>query len=605
MSNFFDALEDDTFDEEPVDLKTFVEDEHYMGLPPMSDKQMELLEAMTQIYKPETIDDLYADTDPRYANYLKSLKIREVVAMIGKGGGKNHTTITAMCRVAYLLLCLKHPASYYGKPKGDSIHMLNVAVNSTQAKNTFFLPFKKRIENSPWFQGKFYAGRSGKIEFDKNITAYSGHSQREAWEGYNLIFVVLDEIAAFKTEAESTGMSSRADTAPEIYKMYKASIASRFPRYGKLCLLSFPRFAGDYITERFNDVVLETEVHEYEKEFLINPDRGDVPGNKLKIQWFEEEVITYEKPYVMAVRYPSWVFNPTFDMEDYVDQFNTDMQDSLSRFACNPPDAIDAFFTDSEKVREAFKEARHPFTDNWQFLPRFIGDKSERYYMHVDLAQKSDRAAVAISHVDRWVRVGSGPYTSVEPVITLDAVRWWTPTAGRNVDFTDIKEFILAVKRRGFSLKKVTFDRWAGSIGLQHELAREGIEVETLSVGREQYNDFQLAVYDGRMQGYNVPLLVDEILGLRVDEKGRVDHTAAGSNDLADAVAGSVHLCMKYEERPFGDEIEVHVLGDEDEEESLVSALLPKEEENERPSIEQNPSMPEEVELYLKDEYVL
>lgn len=605
FNDFLDVLADDTFDEIPVPLKTFVESPDYMNQPPLSPIQLELLEAMTQILTDESLDNVYSDR-PDYCRYLKSLKIREVIAMLGKGAGKNHTTTLAVARVVYLLLCMKDPAQYFGKPPGNDIAILNIAVNSEQAKNTFFIPLKKLIDNSPWFRGKYDAGRSGIIKFDKNVTAYSGHSQREAWEGYNVLFVVLDEIAAYKTQSESTGASHRADTAPAIYDMYRASITSRFPGVGKLCLLSFPRFKGDFITQRFNEVAGEIERVDYSADYAVMPDQPMSEKNKFTISWYEEKILTYNEPYIYAIRAPSWRVNPLRKLEEYVPDFVRNEVDALTRFACNPPDSIDAFFTDQQKVEESFKDVRHPFLDNWQFMPNFVGDSSVRYYMHVDLAQKSDRAAISIAHVEDWVKVGSGSYQSIEPVVKIDAVRWWTPTPGKNVDFTDVKNFINAVKRRGFNLSKVTFDRWAGSAGLQNELAREGIEVETLSVGRGEYNDFQLTVYDGRLRGYHLPLLVDEIFGLRVDGKGRIDHTASGSNDLADAVAGSVHLCLKYESRPDSGEVDIQFLGD-DEDDDGVASLFKRNVKplDEKPAPPRGPSMPVEVEMYLREQNII
>ena len=47
--------------------------------------------------------------------------------------------------------------------------------------------------------------------------------------------------------------------------MYRASVDSRFPDFGKVILLSFPRYKNDYIQERYNAVVadVETVVRDY------------------------------------------------------------------------------------------------------------------------------------------------------------------------------------------------------------------------------------------------------------------------------------------------------------------------------------------------------
>ena len=53
MSDFKDWLEvlsDSPFEEYPVDVVTFVTDRDYLGLPPLSPIQYEIVEAMSQIY---------------------------------------------------------------------------------------------------------------------------------------------------------------------------------------------------------------------------------------------------------------------------------------------------------------------------------------------------------------------------------------------------------------------------------------------------------------------------------------------------------------------------------------------------------------------------
>jgi len=56
---FLEALEDNSFVENPVDARTFVEGEDYLGQPPLSDIQYDIVEAMSQIYK---IEDLQKTT---------------------------------------------------------------------------------------------------------------------------------------------------------------------------------------------------------------------------------------------------------------------------------------------------------------------------------------------------------------------------------------------------------------------------------------------------------------------------------------------------------------------------------------------------------------
>ena len=212
FNDLIDLLDGEEFDERPVDLKTFVTSPDYLGLPALSDYQYTLIEKSSQIYKESTLKKLFGSAE---GERIYKQTCNEVIAQLGKGSGKDYSSTIAVSYIVYLLLCLKDPATYYGKPPGDSIDILNIAINAQQANNVFFKGFKTRINRSPWFTGK-YTEKASEIKFDKNITVHSGHSEREAWEGYNVIVVVLDEISGFSIE-NTTG-HDQAKTADAIYE---------------------------------------------------------------------------------------------------------------------------------------------------------------------------------------------------------------------------------------------------------------------------------------------------------------------------------------------------------------------------------------------------
>ena len=223
FNDLIDILDGEEFDERPVDLKTFVTSPDYLGLPPLSEYQYTLIEKSSQIYKESTLIKLFGEDEGR-RRFKQTCN--EVIAQLGKGSGKDYCSTIAVSYMVYLLLCLKDPATYYGKPPGDSIDILNIAINAQQANNVFFKGFKTRVDRSPWFIGK-YEAKASEMKFNKAITVHSGHSEREAWEGYNVIAVILDEISGFATE-NTTG-HDQAKTADAIYDMYRGSVVSRFP----------------------------------------------------------------------------------------------------------------------------------------------------------------------------------------------------------------------------------------------------------------------------------------------------------------------------------------------------------------------------------------
>jgi hypothetical protein len=452
-------------------------------------------------------------------------------------------------------LCLKDPATYYGKPPGDSIDIINIAIDSQQASNVFFKGFKTRIEKSPWFAGR-YTDKASEVKFDKAITVHSGHSEREAWEGYNVIVVILDEISGFAIE-NTTG-HDQAKTGAAIYDMYRASVDSRFPDFGKVILLSFPRYKNDYIQQRYNAVVADVETVVRDHQFKMDEDLPDgTQGNEFEIQWEEDHILSYKIPRVYALKRPTWEVNPVRKIDDFKVAFFTNPLDALSRFACMPPDAIDAFFKSKEKVEKAFSKA-HLAVDNFGRLEEwFIPDPDKEYFIHVDLAQKHDHCAVAMAHVNKWVNVKvTDTYSQPAPIVEIDAVRFWTPTKDKSVDFTEVKDYILSLKTRGFKIRVCTFDRW-NSHDMMQQLKQYGINTEILSVAKKHYDDMAMVVAEERVVGPHIPLLIDELLQLRI-MRDRVDHPRKGSKDLADAVCGSIYNSISRSKFDTNQEVDIH-----------------------------------------------
>jgi hypothetical protein len=557
FDDFLEALKSDNFAERPVDAKTFVEGEAYLNQPPLSQIQYDIVEAMSQIYKLEDLIELMGETDGRryYNKYTKN----EVILQLGKGSGKDFTSTVACSYIVYKLLCLKDPARYFGKPSGDAIDIINVAINAQQAKNVFFKGFKTKIEKSPWFAGKFNA-KAESIEFDHSITVYSGHSERESHEGLNLILAVLDEISGFATEI-GTG-NDQGKTADNIYKAFRASVDSRFPDLGKVALLSFPRYPGDFISSRYDAVIAEKEVVTKTHRFIMNPELPDnQEGNYLDIEWDEDTIVSYKYPGMFALKRPTWVVNPTRKIDDFKLAFFTDMGDAMQRFACVPTFSSDRFFRQEDKIRSAMS-IRNPLDQYRRFDESFKPDENKTYYVHADLAQKHDKCAVAIAHVDKWVNVQIGKdYQQVMPIVVVDAVAWWEPRTEGPVNLSEVKQWIQNLRRLGFNLGMVSFDRWQ-SFDIQNELKQVGIRTDTVSVAKKHYEDMAMLVYEDRLIMPAIDLLFEELTELKIVKQNRVDHPRKSSKDLADAVCGAIFGAISHTPKDLNLEVEVHTFRD-------------------------------------------
>ena len=553
FDDFLEALADSHFEETPVDAKTFVESPEYLGQPGLSDIQYDIVEAMSQIYRKEDLINIMGEEEGSryYDKYTKN----EIILQLGKGSGKDFTSTVACAYIVYKLLCLKDPAKYFGKPSGDAIDLINVAINAQQAKNVFFKGFKSKIERSPWFAGK-YEAKVDSIGFDKSVTVYSGHSERESHEGLNLLLAVLDEISGFASEV-ATG-NEQGKTADNIYKAFRGSVDSRFPDLGKVVLLSFPRYNGDFISERYEAVIADKEVVSKTHRFIINPLLPeDDKDNWFEIAWDEDHIKSYKYPGVFAIKRPTWEVNPTRQVDDFKIAFMTDLGDAMMRFACVPTYASDAFFKQADKVR-ACMTARNPLDQFRRFEENFKPDPDKVYYVHADLAQKHDKCAVAIAHVEKWVNVQViKDYEQISPIVVVDAVAWWEPKVEGPVNLSEVKQWIQNLRRLGFNIGLVTFDRWQ-SFDIQNELQAVGMRTETVSVAKKHYEDMAMLVYEQRLVMPAIELLFEELTELKIMKNDKVDHPRKKSKDLADAVCGSIFGAISYTPRDQNLEVEVH-----------------------------------------------
>lgn len=542
FSDFFEALKDENFEETPVDARTFVESPDYLGQPGLSDIQYDIVEAMSQIYKKEDLQNIMGDVEGAkyHAKYTKN----EIILQLGKGSGKDFTSTVACAYIVYKLLCLKDPARYYGKPSGDAIDIINIAINAQQAKNVFFKGFKSKIERSPWFAGKFNS-KVDSIEFDKEITVYSGHSERESHEGLNLMVAILDEISGFASEV-LTG-NEQGKTADNIYKAFRGTVDSRFPDLGKVVLLSFPRYTGDFISKQYDEAIAEKEVIERTHKFVLNPDLPeDAPENTFEISWEEDHILSYKIPGIFALKRPTWEVNPTRKIEDFKIAFHKDLADAMMRFACVPTYSSDTFFKQRDKVEKCMS-IRNPVDNLRRFEESFVPDPEKIYFVHADLAQKHDKCAVAIAHVDKWVNIQViKDYEQVAPIVVVDAVAWWEPRVEGPVDLSEVKHWIQNLRRQGFNIGLTTFDRWQ-SFDIQQELKAVGMRTDTLSVAKKHYEDLAMLIYEERVVMPHIPLLFEEMTELKITDNGKkVDHPRKKSKDLADAMCGAVFNAISH-----------------------------------------------------------
>jgi len=500
-------LRHEELDEYPVPIDVFVSDRRYLGLPPLSEIQTEIVKNSTQIFKLDTLIKLHGEEEGLriYDTYTQN----EVICQLGKGSGKDHCARITLAYTVYLLHCLRDPLGYYGKATGVYVDLLNLAVNAQQAQRVFFEPFKNLLLSSPWFNEQGFEPRVSEIFFfSRPVRCFSGHSESEGWEGYEVMTIILDEIAAFKTDNELKGDVRSKGSASAIYNMSKLSVMSRFPEIGKCILLSFPRYKGDFIQQRFDSSIEKNE------------------------------------PKTWAIKAATWEVNPTIERHQLESEYIRNPVEARARFECEPPHMEDAFFRDADLVRNAFNATEDPMEEDGSYKKWFNGSDDFTRFIHVDLALKRDRAALSMVHCPGIKNINTGLGVESLPVINVDLVKSWSAAPGDEINFSGIRGLIVDLCRR-FSVGIVSFDQWQ-SVEMIQSLKAMGINADFHSVKKTDYDTLMTSIYDKRLRGYwNEILVEDELLKLKLLNGTKIDHPTSGSKDLADSVAGAVFQAVQ------------------------------------------------------------
>ena len=510
------------FEFEPVPLKEFIRGKRFLGLPELSPKQYEAIDYATQIYYTDTLKKL---------GWKRLRYVNELVLLWGKGSGKDFVARVMLLRIAYLLLALRNPQAYFYSPEmscgSESIHMLNTASTKDQAANVFFSPLRRYVKNSPFFQGRAEVLAS-EIRFEKAITLISGHSEAEAQEGLNLMIVILDEIAAFKTDEEVADLKRtrlRKNIPMSANSLHDLAMTSimRFPKVGKVVSLSFPRFKGDFITTRYDEGKNDSKIYtSFGATFDINP---------------------------------------TKKASDFAHEKKRNPIRFACRILCEPKVAEDAFFKNHVAINRAFNRD----------LPNPIDMETGRYkswfrctddffrFGHVDLAKNRCRAAFSFVHaydvkqetIEAEDEKGKKQMVTVDmPLLKMDVLAYFQAPPGGEVNFAQIQSMLIEfVEQRGFYVAMLTFDGYQ-SLQMMQAMAAKGLEVDSQSVDRtrEAYETWQDAIYEGRFLSYYNKILVEEEMPFLIDWKGkRIEHRTGRGKDGSDAVAGAVNNCVKEE----------------------------------------------------------
>lgn len=164
----YKKLVNDIWEEIPVDIDTFIDDERYMRNYFYSDGKSCL------IY-------------PRWRTELKNIfedpyKYNEICFTGGIGLGKSEAAKIGVCYLLYRTMCLKNPQLFYNKPIGKPIVFFFFNNNLTLANEVLLKPFVEMLMTSNWFmdRGEILGREHLRYKSHKNIVLAAGSKDTHA-----------------------------------------------------------------------------------------------------------------------------------------------------------------------------------------------------------------------------------------------------------------------------------------------------------------------------------------------------------------------------------------------------------------------------------------
>ena len=537
--------------EEPASFAEFVNDPYHLGQPPLSPRQRRDVEE-------------FIGTDPKKLFSSRPEDIEEnmyslAVLMWGKGSGKDWLCTMIQPYLVHVLLCMKDVHQVVGLAPNENIDIINVAFSAKQANEIYFTKFLQRIHNWPWLKDRFpivHQGRvlnkdqhpevklrpdgqnyvrigTGRVMFPHMIRAISEHSENESYEGYNVLFWVMDEAAAFRSKGKK-------GNAHKVFGTLRTSAMSRFPRLWRGMMISYPRSQDDFMMQMYNKGLSD--------------------------------------PRTFTSKGYTWQVNPTKRKSDFDSEFERYPTESRSKYMCDPPPRQGAAF-DPQKVDAAINFDRQSLvkTQVGMIVDTLYEPTTKKTYhmkcvgkvvMEIVVNDLRERSTPRVFHVDGGLTNCSAGLViaHAEPVIyggealnkiVVDTVLRWTPVPDSKVQVSlnNIAAVIQMIAEKT-NIVYGTYDQWNSQSSLE-ALFMAGIPVEKHNIDAEDYSLletlFNIHCIDIPGDEYSDYVqITDEIknlvrlstgtgyrYGLPTDEQGS-DDTGAPiyTKDLADCLAG-------------------------------------------------------------------
>ncbi len=488
---------------------------------------------------------------------VNSGKYVEALFTGGIGSGKTTAALYTNAYQLYLLSMLRDPHKQYGLDPASEILFIFQNATDTLAKSVDFARFKGMLARSPYFTHKYTWRQDidSKMIFPQRVEVIPMGGSATKALGQNVMGGLIDELNYMvRIEKSKRAMDGEDyDQAVTMYNSLARRRKSRFIQRGRLpgilCLVSSRRYPGEFTDVKEAEALTDDTIYVYDKRVWEIKPEGTFTGEVFRVYVGDEtedpEICTTGEEYLEehVIEVPV----------EYKAEFEADLLDALREIAGVAKASKALFFRNRSMLHGSFGLVENIFWPDsvdfdqteLQIFPSCFISPERDYAAHIDLAISGDSAGIAVGSISGFCHdQGMGATEEKLPIFEICGTLRVMPPKGGQIIIAKIRKILYTLTQLGMNLRWISFDTFQSYDSTQI-LRGRGYSTGFVSVDKTPipYHLFRGAVNGGRMRLTDHEHLLEECSALLEDrKKGKVDHPATGSKDVADAVAGLCYL---------------------------------------------------------------
>ena len=573
----FDKLKYSEYEEIPVDIITFLDDDNYLG------KAWKDTEGKTKLYPywRKRLKELFPDN--------LTVNYNNCIFSGCRGIGKSELSVAICCYMMYKVMCLKNPREYFRLKPTETIAFAFMNITQELSEDIGISKFQNTVQLSPWFMSH------GSLEGRKNVKWVPPEyiniiigSQAKDVIGQAVLFAFFDEISFIRNQ----DIDRQKAIAIDMINTAIGGMKTRFVYQGKsealLILASSKRSEKSFLevhmkkkleTEGDNLFLVDEAIWNVKPEGTYCGKTFDVAlGNK----FLPSQVLTDKD----SEDTTSWINKGYKILKvpiEFRPEFLNDIDRALCDFAGISSSELSKYISGEAWNDTKNESLQNPFVKEIIEVGNAPDDTSEYYdffdlnnvdknlmnrplYIHMDMSVSGDKTGIAGVWIKSKDVAKEGRNPSNELRFRLAFAVSVKAPKGRQISFKKNRNFIYWLRSKGFNIKGVSTDSFQ-SVDTGQELQGKGYTYKVISVDRvdtdkvnKPYQYFRSCIYEKRIETFNDEVLSGEIIDLeRNINSGKVDHPAGGAKDQSDAVCGALYHASQNAEQfafDFGETME-------------------------------------------------